>query len=313
MRAFAAIAGIAAALALGALSAGASFAQAAGADRYANVQALHDPELAGDVPAVYSPGFKTRAQRLQALMADELAFYRARLDMNVSLSLAVLDPEQWRHAEAQIPYPMPSVDGVRPVALLPADPDLAPEFLPQKKDASARVLAAVAAHGLSWHDAAVEGMDLIAGHELGHTLNKTYGIAPGTHWLNEFMASYALYAWLAGAHPKKLWLVKDLVTVGPNHRQPHVSLDEFETRYDEILSAPGGDNYGWYQRQFIGLVEIIYPRQGLSLFAKMRAAFPGGSYAYAQLGEGESLKRLDTIDPAFRVWTETMARQPSGR
>lgn len=274
--------------------------------RLARVKALDSPVILGDVPVYYTPGYAMRARNLQDFVRDELRFYQSTLKVKLKLTIAVLDKYQWSRAEQDLPYPMPSVSGdATPVALLAADWSQAPNFLAQRSDANSALLKTVAARKLAWDVAAAQAADLIGGHELGHTVIDAYGIVPGTHWLNEFLASYALYAYLAEKHPDKIWLL-DLLETTNGHAQHHVSLDDFESGYARILSTDGA-NYAWYQGQFLALVRRMRARQGMRLFPRMREEFPGGGYAVSALGNAETLRRLDAIDPLFRSWSGTMA------
>jgi hypothetical protein len=81
------------------------------------------------------------------------------------------------------------------------------------------VRQAVNAHRLPWNEAAGSAYDLWGGHELGHAILDAYGINPGTRWLNELVASYVVYAYLASEHPEQLWLI-DVLEVGGRSGQP---------------------------------------------------------------------------------------------
>lgn len=278
--------------------------------RLQRIRALKDQMIPGEVPAYYSPGYKQRARDLQRFISGELKFYQRELHVNVSLTLAVLDKKQWPLAEHQLPYSVPSVTGTPPVALVAANWAQAPDFFPKEGEADPALVKSVVAHHASWLDASHRAMDLVGGHELGHTLVDAYSIAPGTHWLNEMLASYALYGYLQTERPDLRWLWPVLKAVNRvNQPQRHTSLDEFETQYMAIL-AKQPENYGWYQAQFLNLVERVYAREGMGLFPKMRAAFPGGSYERMALGTAKTMRRLDAVDSEFRLWAEEMAHRP---
>jgi hypothetical protein len=105
-----------------------------------------------------------------------------------------------------------------------------------------------------------------------------YGIVPGTHWLNELLASYVLFAYLEAQQPKQSWLI-DVVQAGNqlDRSQPDVSLEDFEARYLQILEADNeSNNYGWYQGHFIQRIQQIYPVEGLAFLKEVRSAFPPG-------------------------------------
>jgi hypothetical protein len=278
--------------------------------RLERVQALKLPTLNGIVPTYYTPGYKERAREMQRFVIAEMKFAQRQLGVQVPLSLAVLDKAQWSVAERQLPYPIPSVDGEPPVALMPADWSAAEDFFARESDIDAKTREELAVHGLSWHEASHRSGDLIGGHELGHEVINAYGIQAGTRWLNELLASYVLYAYLQGERRDLLWLA-NIIQEGnrPNLPQHHVSLDDFESQYMEILSKDG-DNYGWYQGQFLEQVIRVYPQQGLKFLELVRAAFPAGSSPNHQLGNAETLRRLEKFSPGFSAWAASLETRP---
>lgn len=276
--------------------------------RLERVEALHDPIIKGAVPTWYTQGLQT-ARELQSFMTGERDFIRTQIDVRVPLSLAVLDTKQWKLVERQLPYPMPSVSGEPPVALMPSDWTSGPDFFPKQKDSNPALVKAVLGRGSSWNDASHRAMDLVGGHELGHTAVDSYGIVPGTHWLNELLASYVMYAYLRHERRDLLWLIPVMQAICRVDRsQLHVSLEDFESRYMQILTTDAA-NYSWYQGQFMEQVQRVYARQGIAFLRKVHAAFPSGAKRFA-LGNAQTLHRLDAIDPSFSAWAKSLAALP---
>lgn len=274
--------------------------------RLERVEALRDPLIKGAVITWYTRGFRRHAREIQRFMNGERGFIEKQLGVSVPLSLAVLDPRQWKRVERQLPYPMPSVSGDPPVALMPADWTRGPDFFPRQQDSNPALVKSVLARGSSWQDASHRAMDLVGGHELGHTAVDSYGIAPGTHWLNELLASYVMYAYLQHDRRDLLWLIPVMQAICRVDRpQPRVSLEDFESRYMQILSTDAA-NYSWYQGQFMQQVQRVYARQGVRFLSKVRAAFPAGARRFA-LGNAATLRRLDAIDPSFDAWAKSLA------
>jgi hypothetical protein len=277
--------------------------------RLERVEALHDPVIEGAVSTWYTRGYLQRARDLQRFITGERDFIKKRLGVRVPLSLAVLNTKQWKLVERQLPYPMPSVSGEPPVALMPADWANGPGFFPRQRDSDPAMVKAVLARGLRWTDAEHRAMDLVGGHELGHTAVDSYGIVPGTHWLNELLASYVMYSYLQHDRRDLLWLIPVMQAICRVDRpQPHVSLDDFESRYMHILTTDAA-NYSWYQGQFMEQVQRVYARQGVTFLTKVRAAFPMGARRFA-LGNAQTLRRLGAIDPSFSSWAKSMAARP---
>ncbi len=258
--------------------------------------------LSGSIPTYYTPGYETRARALQTFFSNELQFARQHLPFQLAVSLAVLDSAQYALTEHQMPYPTPSCTGNPPVAMMPVNWIGGPDVLPKQADASDAVRHAVIAHHLAWSEASDRAYDLWGGHELGHAILDAYGINPGTRWLNEMIASYVLYAYLASEQPAQLWLI-DVVEVGgrPNQPQRFVSLEDLDSHFLQI-AVNDPRNYLWYQAQFFEQTKRIYRREGVGFLKALRQAFPDGKYEFATLGTVETLRRLDTIDPGFSAW-----------
>jgi hypothetical protein len=233
-----------------------------GADRAQHIQALHNPCLKGRIATCYTPGYRTRAVFLQQFLTGELAFVRQRLEISVPLVLAVLDEHQWPLAERELPYAMPSVHGDPPIALVAANWAAAKDFYPKVEDAgNPAVLREIARHGLTWDQANAQTGDLLSAHELGHAVIDAYGIVPGSHWLDEFLASYVWYAYISERHPEQLWLF-DVLQAGNQLERPQrfITLAELDKNYKAIVESDmQTNNYGWYQGQLIERVRPSHP------------------------------------------------------
>lgn len=282
-----------------------------GADRARHIQALNNPCLKGRIVTCYTPGYRDRAVSLQRFLTGELSLVQQRLRISVPLMLAVLDEHQWPLAEQELPYAMPSVHGDPPIALVAANWVAAKGFYPTAAEAgNPALLREIAHHKLTWDEANAQVGDLLSAHELGHAVIDAYGIVPGSHWLNEFLASYIWYAYISERHPEQLWLF-DVLQAGNQLERPQrfVTLAELDLNYHEIVESDAQtNNYGWYQGQLIELVRKIYPMRGFDFLKQVRVAFPPGEAP--QLGSDEALRRIERIDPTFNEWAKKLATKP---
>jgi hypothetical protein len=282
-----------------------------GADRAEHIHALHDPCLKGRIVTCYTPGYRNRAVFLQEFLTGELSFVQQRLRISVPLMLAVLDERQWPLVEHELPYAMPSVHGDPPIALVAANWAAAKDFYPTAEVAgNPAVLREIARHRLTWDQANAQTGDLLTAHELGHAVIDAYGIVPGSHWLDEFLASYVWYAYMRERHPEQLWLF-DVLQAGNQLERPQrfVTLAELDLHYKAIVESDmKTNNYGWYQGQLIERVRKIYPTRGFDFLKEIRAAFPPGEAP--RLGSDEALRRVERIDPSFGEWAKELASKP---
>ena len=279
------------------------------AARLQRVQSLGDPMILGEVPTYYTSGYERHARRLQTLLTGEREFYKRELGVDVPFSLAVLDAEQWGDVENKTPFGMPNVDGKPVVAMIPANWAEVPWLITKESAADPALVKATKKHAANWMDAQAQTFDTIGGHELGHALENAYGIVPGTRWLNEFLASYFLYAYVDSQRRDLLWTIPVLQATNHVDRpQHHVSLDDFESLYEHLMDQDP-ENYGWYQGRFIEQVQKVYAQQGIGFLKEVREAFPPGQARFT-LGNAETLRRLDRINPGFSSWARSLESFP---
>jgi hypothetical protein len=156
----------------------------------------------------------------------------------------------------------------------------------------------------------------LAEHELPYAMPSVHGdppialVVPGSHWLDEFLASYVWYAYISERHPEQLWLF-DVLQAGNQLERPQrfITLAELDKNYRAIVESDmQTNNYGWYQGQLIERVRRIYPVRGLDFLQEIRAAFPPGEAP--RVGTDEALHRVARIDPSFGEWANELAVKP---
>jgi hypothetical protein len=255
--------------------------------------------LDGPIPAHFSPGAEQRARDLQKVLGDASGFYRKRLGVAPTFTLALLDATAWTSVTGDnIPYGLPFVIGDPPVMTLPfrqegavvtgymANASRLPADVARLVETSRRPFAAHVA----------DMVDLVGYHELGHLYIGEWGINPHTRWFGELLATYFGYAFMAEQLPDlaRTWEIVSRSDGGntPQHR----SLADFERLY----SGVGADNYIWYQGRFSERVFAIFPIDGLDFLRKVKDAFPRDSNE--KLASDALLERLENIRPGFKAW-----------
>jgi hypothetical protein len=275
---------------------------------------LELPSLPGPVPTYYDHGAKPRAERLQADIREMNSFYQDKLGVQAAVSLAVLNSNQWTRVNP-IPFGLPGVHGEPPVVFIPAHSGgLAfRQMLARKEAIPADVLQEYLRTSQQTFEAASDDfVDFIALHELGHALLVHYGIDPSCHWLNEFLASYFGYAFLAERRPERKPVIA-LFGRPPQTRPKHTTLADFERLYLLV------DDYAWYQGRFEQRIQEMYPQVGLQFIKDLKRALP----RIAPIPDGVSIPdpvvnhlapevvvdKLEALAPGFKAWAEGFQKE----
>lgn len=271
--------------------------------RMVSIRTLRLASIPGAMTTYYSPHSETRAKYLQDLLGGEIAYYSKQFHVDLTpVTMAVLDAKQWPKVAGDDPYGMPSVDGTSPaVFVMPASwKGVTWMVIPSREEVSPGMLRKALANGKKWNQVKFEGCDGIGTHEIGHSIIRQLGIDPQTRWFNEFLASYAGYAYLKATDPEQALSNEIFWTVGLN-KSPHpfTKLDDFESKYDELQQTYPG-NYGWYQLALDQQVIEIYRQRGLEFLREVQERFPRGG---ATMNSAQVLDKLEGIGPGWRAWS----------
>lgn len=218
-------------------------AEATQADRVESAIAqYHWNELPGEIPVLYSKGYKDRAKAIQAMIEQGAEFYATQFPaVKFDLKAMVLSQSDWQKIHLQdagAVYGMPD-----------AMPEIDKLFIGADKKAVGRLFGETD----TTPDAQLSRFDVIALHELGHIfLQRYHHTYTGKLWADEFLASYFAICFLQ-EHKN----YPSLPQVGETgYDPPHTSLADFERLYSEV----GARNYGWYQGRFQDLGYALYPK-----------------------------------------------------
>jgi hypothetical protein len=280
------------------------------------IQSLGLKSIPGSMPTFYSPHTQLRAKYLQRLLGGEIQYYAHQFDVPFGpVTMAVLNAEQWPEVAGDEPYGMPSIDGTKPpVFIMPASwNEVTWMVVPKREQVPPAILRKALANGKHWNQVKFEGCDGIGTHEIGHSVIRQLGIDPQTKWFNEFLASYAGYAYLKARDPGQALSNEIFWTFGlKNSPHPFTKLDDFESKYDELQEKYPG-NYGWYQLALDQRVIEIYRQSGVDYLREIRQQFPLGG---AKLDSAQVLNKLETISRGWKSWAARLeaghanAREP---
>ncbi|MEZ4660985.1 MAG: hypothetical protein R2911_25830 [Caldilineaceae bacterium] len=265
------------------------------------------PKLEGRISTYYSEGAETRAQKLATDVTAMHAFYHERLGIQATVTLAVLNANDWIKVNSA-PYGAPNVSmwSPPPVIFMPATSGgLAFKFMVGRKDAiPAELLSSyLEINQTTFETAADEFVDIIGFHELGHPLCGHYRIAPRCHWLNEYIASYFAYAFIAELKPESK-KVFELLGRPSKARPKNTTLADFERLY------AGVDDYGWYHGMFEAHIQQLYPKMGLQFLTELQRRFPttGPTQRLPRpnpVPPEEVLEELEKFAPGFESWARS--------
>jgi len=241
------------------------------------IKYLNLESIPGSMPTFYSPHAQQRARYLQDLLGGEITYYVQVFHVPFRpITLAVLDPQQWPIVAGKEPYGMPSVDGTKPtVFVMPVSWDeVTWMVIPKREEVPQAMLRKALENGRKWEQVKFEGCDGIGTHEIGHSIVRQLGIEPQTKWFNEFLASYAGYAYLQAKAPAQALSNEIFWTVGLDKSPyPFTKLDDFESKDDQLQQEYPG-NYGWYQLALDQRVIEIYSQRGVEYVEEVRKKVP---------------------------------------
>lgn len=269
---------------------------------FVTLQKLGLQKLDGQIPAYYSDGSQERAQKVCSQVRAMAGFYEAELGINAPVVVAVLNSDDWAKVRLG-PYGLPSVGGTPPVVFMPATSGgFAYHLMVARKDAiPANLLQEyLEDHHTTFDAAANEFVDLIGLHELGHALIDAYGIDDNCHWLDEYLASYFAYAYIA-EHRPDLREVFDLLGRPSKVRPENTTLADLERLYSRV------DDYGWYQGMFESHIQQLYPKMKLQFITELRERFPAdgaGRTKSNSLSPEQVLSELEEFAPGFENWAK---------
>ncbi len=236
----------------------------------ARVRALNLPSGEGNVPVIYSPARKARAERYRATLAAAHEWYQAQLGVSVPVTLAVLDKQDWQRATS-IPYPMPN--SKTGLVTLPSQMEDFPGFSEMKADAN--ILA-----------------ESISFHELGHLFADKAGIGSRTPWLNELVANIFAQGYIAAHQPA---LIAYISPPPPDSLSPrYTSLADLDYLYEGVSFS----NYAWFQFHLNRLGAFVARTRGLrQVVEELKIEFPAATTGLLALPE--ALRRLELVAPGF--------------
>ena len=274
----------------------------------ARVQQLGLQSLTGTVPTYYSPGAQARAESLQAMLNEAVVYFRARLNIEPQLALAVLNEAHWAAVRA-LPYGIPGVSSAPHIVFLPADLQrsvIVHWFSTARTRASAATRQALLEAGVPFETVPYRLNDFIGYHEVGHVVIEALGLSQTQGWFNEILATFAAYAFMRDHHPDYARAWDALMQFNVETRRPDFrSLNEFERQYAKVdLGEMSLETFGWFQGMFHVRAAEVHSARGPAFLADLRSAGVTAGAKYET--PAELLTRLEAIVPGFQRWAQVL-------
>lgn len=217
-----------------------------------------------------STGFAEVAATSAALCASAKEWLDSLLGFSPTITLRVLNRQDWAALAAIPTYGMPHCDA-RHIVMSAEKADFwqgnigrIREYLPEAIDQ----LRSVYADDSGEIDLTSYFRTLVV-HELGHTYHEQYPFHFPRLWLQELFANLCNHLYLANAKPA---LLETLVTFPrwasqvPASAFEYTTWGQFEEFYPPIMQP---SNYGWYQSRLKSLAANLYDSQGNGVLARL--------------------------------------------
>lgn len=222
--------------------------------------------------AYFSAGNKERAEALVSRIDKATNWYNDMLGFKPSVTLLILDPQDWSKFTDFPVYGMPHYKDDKVLVVASRDNDFWKSFIPpvdQLPESLANQIR-MAYSDANGNLSMGAFFDLLAIHELGHAFHFQHGLNMQRKWIGEFFVNVFLHTYIAENEPEQLpalTVFPRMVISGDRSSLKYTTLADLEARYDEI-GQRYPQNYGWYQSRWHAAAADIYDAGGKKVFLK---------------------------------------------
>jgi hypothetical protein len=267
--------------------------------------------ISGQIITYYSKGKEIRASELKTLLERASASLGDSLNLEINLTLAVLEAKEWAQVIDK-PYGLPtlrtgackrgggSFPEPRYVAILPAgiDGPLYKDWIALKDSISTKTLKKLKKVGVGFEQGGKIMIDFVALHELGHAYHLQLGIKNYVNFFAEFMANYIAYAFLRSTEER---LDKKVLAVLSANIETITPVHSSFIKWENFRSSEHPPTEVWYNSIITLKAAEIYEQRGFEFLTAVKNAFPE---AEGKLNTETILARLDTIHPGILKWSK---------
>lgn len=267
--------------------------------------------ISGQIITYYSEGKEIRASELKTLLERASASLGDSLNVEINLTLAVLDAKEWAQLIDK-PYGLPTIrtgackrgggsfPEPRYAAILPAgiDGPLYKDWIALKDSISTKTLQELKEVGVGFEQGGKIMIDFVALHELGHAYHLQFGIKNYFNFFAEFMADYIAYAFLRSTEER---LDKKVLAVLSANIETITPVHSSFIKWENFRSSEHPPTEAWYNSIITLKAAEIYEQRGFEFLTAVKNAFPE---AEGKLNTETILARLDSIHPGMLKWSE---------
>jgi len=247
-----------------------------------------------------SRGAEEHAKRLAAMVEDARGWFAGLLGTaKAETYLLCLSPQDW---DAHCPVPVfgvPYEDEGRGITVGHGRAGFVTEFVEAAWPHADAALRARLQQAYGSPADATPYLDLVAVHELAHSVQIQDGWGFPRFWLYEFWAQVGMVAYVAERHPKSLASLDPLHDAAariPTKELPAWELDGMGTSFEH-----GAWLYAWYEFRLGALARLLWERAGRAGVKRLFTEFRD-----ERMGDADILQAFRAIHPdleaAVRRW-----------
>ena len=270
--------------------------------------------LPGPVPVSYSKGNREYAEALRNRLGEVTRFYQDSLGARAAVSLLVLNKSHWSEIIGPQFWGFATNSGItgssERVVMQPASGDgpLAELIGLARSRVPVDHWRQLDTTGLTPEALAGRHMDMVIAHEYGHVLvqSGSIPIIYGQPWLQEFLATYLMYAFLGSEHPElaTLYDAWDRIVLEAA-RDPITEV----TRY-ENLSSVSTAQLLWFYAATGNRARTCYRTRGLDLIRDLTKSLDPHAFPW-MMPDARLLPVMEAACPGFMRWAKDMRSDPS--
>lgn len=223
----------------------------------------------------FSNGTKERAEIMATRCDKVLQFYNKHIDLEPSVTLLILSPQDWNKYTDFPVYGMPHYNDKKTLIVASEDNEFWKSFVPPTSELPKELAdQIIKTYSNKNGDLTMQAFfDLLAIHELGHAYHSQGKLTMQRKWMGELFANILLHTYIAENEPHllpALTVFPKMVVAGGKSELKFTTLQDLEINYND-LGQKYPKNYGWYQCRWHVAAGNIYDNGKVEAFKRLWA------------------------------------------